>query len=194
MGDWCVGACIKHFPGIGAVPVDTHEELPTIELSETEMARHLQVFEELSEEIPVVMVGHVIVPSLGDAERPASLSRTVIERAASLPGSPVVLSDDLEMGALAGWGELPELVIEALRARNHGVLVCKAFDQLDMIAEAIEVASEDEDGSLASRLSQHGARLGTLRRELCHHAASVPAPDDATVEQLWEKARREAEP
>ena len=62
---------------------------------------------------------------LGDAHRPASLSRAVVEHAATLPGSPVVLSDDLEMGALGGFGDLPDLVVAALTARSHGVLVCK---------------------------------------------------------------------
>ena len=78
----------------------------------------------------------------GDADRPASLSRRAVELAARLPGSPVVLSDDLEMGALSRMGSLPELVVEALRARNHGVLVCKAFDQLPAIMAMIEEAVE----------------------------------------------------
>ena len=46
--------------------------------------------------------------------------------------------------------------------------------------------------ALGTRLTEMSARMGTLRRDLCQRAAAVPAPDDATVEQLWEKARREA--
>jgi beta-N-acetylhexosaminidase len=189
---WCVGACLKHFPGIGAVEVDTHQTLPSLDLSEERLGPHLTAFSSLSETIPVVMMAHVIVPALGDARTPASLCQDVVQRAATLPGSPVVLTDDLEMGAIAGLGTLPELVIRALAAGNHGVLVCHAFDRLEEIAD--EIASSSEEGSrMRSRLDELTARLGTLRRDLCRRAASVPAPDSATVEQLFKRAWREVE-
>jgi beta-glucosidase-like glycosyl hydrolase len=191
LGGWCVEGCLKHFPGLGAVPIDTHEELPVLELDPAELDRHLTVFADLATDIPIVMVGHVVVPALGDAERPASLSRTLVDHALSLPGAPVVLSDDLEMGALSAWGDLPDRVLAALRARNHGVLVCKAFDRLEEIVEAIERATADES-NFAARVSDMSARLGTLRRDLCQGAAAVPAPDDETVAQLWERARKAA--
>ena len=191
LAEWGVTGCCKHFPGLGAVLTDTHEELPIFDPDEEELKRHLGVFEALAPEIPVVMVGHVVVPGLGDAERPASLSRAVVERAAKLPGAPVVLSDDLEMGALEGWGDLPERVDAALRARNHGVLVCNAFDRLEEISSHLTELSAT-DSSLGSRLLEMAARMGTLRRDLCQRGAAVPAPDDTTVAQLWEHARREA--
>jgi beta-N-acetylhexosaminidase len=190
---WCVSGCLKHFPGIGAATLDTHLELPVVELDAADMERHLGVFAALSDTIPIVMVGHVVVPSLGDPERPASLSPTIVDRAASLPGSPVVLSDDLEMDALAAWGDLPERVVAALSARSHGALVCKAFDQLELIRDTLDHAVTSDPG-FATRVRATTARLGTLRRDLCRTTASVPAPDAATVEQLWERARREAEP
>jgi beta-N-acetylhexosaminidase len=190
---WCVAGCIKHFPGLGAIPVDTHEELPTLELSEGEIETHISVFGALSEVIPIVMIAHVIVPGLGDTERPASLSRVIVEQALNLPGSPIVLSDDIEMGALAGYGDIGDRVIAALKARNHGVLVCKAFDQLDDIRERIE-REISSNSVIGTRIPELSVRLATLRRDLCRYGASVPAPNDQTVEQLWETARREAQP
>jgi beta-N-acetylhexosaminidase len=191
LGAWGVSGCSKHFPGLGPVPADTHVELPVLDPDPELLERQIGVFEELGPEFPIVMVAHVVVPGLGDAERPASLSRLVVERATKLPGSPVVLADDLEMGALDGWGDLPERVVAALQARNHGVLVCNAVDRLDDINDhLLELAVSDS--TLGTRLTEMSARMGTLRRDLCQRAAAVPAPDDATVEQLWEKARREA--
>lgn len=188
---WGVTGCSKHFPGLGPVPADTHHELPVLDAGEDELNGQIGVFEALGPDFPAVMMAHVIVPGLGEAERPASLSRTVVELAAALPGSPVVLSDDLEMGALDGWGDLPDRVAAALAARNHGILVCKAFDRLDEIAEHL-TALADTDPAVSTRLEEMAARMGTLRTEVCQKAAAVPAPDDTTVAQLWERARKEA--
>jgi beta-N-acetylhexosaminidase len=188
LAEWGVGGCLKHFPGLGSIVDDTHQTLPVLGTQEP-LEPHLQVFSALSEEIPVVMVAHLVAPSLGDATRPATLARTVVDRAADLPGGPVVLSDDLEMGALDGWGELPERVEAALRARNHGVLICRSFDRLEEIVDHIHdtIAA---DPAFGSRVEELTARLGTLRRDLCQNSAAVPAPDDTTVAQLWEEARR----
>jgi len=135
------------------------------------------------------MVAHVIAPGLGDG--PASLSRTIVERATNLSGSPVVLADDLEMGALGEWGDLPDRVTAALHARNHGLLICNACDRIDEIASHLR-ESADADPIVATRLAEMTARMGTLARDLQQRAAAVPAPDDTTVEQLWQQARREA--
>jgi beta-N-acetylhexosaminidase len=186
--NWGVGGCLKHFPGLGSIVEDTHEKLPSFDADQP-LRPHLDVFSTLAEEIPIVMVAHVVVPMLGDPERPATLSRAVVDLAADLPGGPVILSDDLEMGALDDWGDLPERVVAALRACNHGVLICKAFDRLEEIAGHIRETME-ADTSFASRVDAMTARLGTLRRDLCRTSAAVPAPDDDTVAELWEKARQ----
>jgi beta-N-acetylhexosaminidase len=191
LGAWGVTGCSKHFPGLGTISADTHRELPVLEASEDELARQVGVFEELGPDFPAVMVAHVIAPGLGDAERPASLSRTVVERAASLPGSPVVLADDLEMGALEECGDLPERVVAALQARNHGLLICNACDRIEEIAGHLR-EGEGDDPNVAARLQEMTARMGTLARDLHQRAAAVPAPDDETVAQLWEQARKEA--
>jgi beta-N-acetylhexosaminidase len=188
---WGVAGCLKHFPGLGALAGDTHEEMPVIPALDQQ--RHIEVFASLSEEIPVVMVGHAVAPGLGDPDRPASLAPSAVVQAINLPGSPVVLSDDLEMGALHGLGDLPDLVVDALRARNHGVLVCKAFDRLPEIIGRIEDAMAS-DAAFRLRLTETTARLGTLRRDLCRNMAAVPMPDDRLVAQLWYDARRLAGP
>jgi beta-N-acetylhexosaminidase len=191
LGAWGVSGCSKHFPGLGPIPADTHEELPVLESSEEELEQQLSAFEDLGPDFPAVMVAHVVAPGLGDAERPASLSRTVVERASNLPGSPVVLADDLEMGALQEWGDLPERALAALHARNHGLLICNACDRIEEIASYLQEAGE-ADPSIAARLEDMTARMGTLARDLHQRAAAVPAPDDETVAQLWQQARREA--
>jgi hypothetical protein len=104
-----------------------------------------------------------------------------------------VLADDLEMGALDGWGELPERVLTAIHARNHGILICNACDRIEEIVNHLEDMAE-EDPTITPRLADMNARMGTLARDLHQKAAAVPAPDFETVAQLWEQARKEAAP
>lgn len=189
---WSVQGCLKHFPGLGEAVLDTHLQLPRLELTEDQLEVHLQAFRAVSETVPVVMVAHMVVPALGNDELPASLSPEAVEVAAALPGEPVILTDDLEMHALDGVGDLGRRVMLALRARCHGALVCHAFWDLPLIAEQIEREMGD-DTSFRGRVSERAGRLNTLRRDLCRSFAAVPAPDDTTVDQLWEQARREAE-
>jgi beta-N-acetylhexosaminidase len=188
---WGVRGCLKHFPGIGEVALDTHVGLPVLDIGTAELDRQIEVFAALSEDIPLIMVGHVVVPALGDRDRPASLAPAVIQRASRLPGSPLILTDDIEMGALAACGDLPQRVEAALAARNHGVLVCQAFDRLPDIAAHL-AERIGQDSSLSVRLLEMAACMGTLCRDLLHGAAAVPAPDDTTVAQLWQRARAEA--
>lgn len=188
LSEWGVRGCLKHFPGLGPVPVDTHEELPVLDIDGDELQPHLDAFATLSAEIPLVMVAHVITPALGDDALPASLSPIVVRRAAQLPGSPIILSDDIEMGALRACGDLPDRVEAALAARNHGVLVCKAFERLPEIAAHLTERMA-ADSSLSTRLLEMAACMGTLRSNLLSTSAAIPAPDDATVAQLWQRAR-----
>ncbi len=190
---WGVGGCLKHFPGLGPVPEDTHEVLPELAGDAARIAPHLEPFERLAVRVRAVMVAHVRVPGLGSGELPATLDREVAMRAAALPGGPVVLSDDLDMGALEGVGSLPERAARALGAGCHGLLVCRSLDALPEVAARLRAEAEARPGSRA-RLEEAVARLDTLRRELRDAAAALPAPDPEAVAQLWERARREAEP
>ena len=189
---WQVSGCLKHFPGLGPVPVDTHQTLPQLDLEAEEIHRHMKPFEQLAERIPIVMVAHAVTPALGDGTKPASLDRGVIETAANLGGAPVVVSDDLEMGAVAGMGNLAELTMAALEARNHGVIISRSFDQLPQIAARLSERAE-ADQRFAGRLERATTRMGTLRRQLLRKLAAVPEPNDETVSQLWETARLKAE-
>jgi beta-N-acetylhexosaminidase len=193
LGSWSVSGCLKHFPGLGAVPSDTHLELPELGSSAEELGRHLSPFSALSGTVPAVMVAHVVVPALGDAERPASLATTAVQQAAALPGNPVIISDDVEMGALESWGNLGERAVAALKACNHGVIISRSFGRLPEIADFLRQTIQ-QDPHLRQRIESAASRLGTMRRDLYRTAAAVPAPDDETVAQLWEQARREATP
>ena len=102
--------CAKHFPGHGAATVDSHVALPIIDVDRARLDRvELPPFRAaIAAGVPAIMLAHLIVPALDPTPSlPASLSRRVVtdllRREFGFTG--IVLTDDLEMGALASIGE-----------------------------------------------------------------------------------------
>ena len=93
---------IKHMPGHGRALVDSHKELPVVTASAEELEIDLEPFERLSS-APMGMTAHVVYEAW-DAERPASLSPTVIEDIIRerIGFDGWLMSDDLGMEALKG--------------------------------------------------------------------------------------------
>ena len=124
-----VAACAKHFPGLGAVGRDPHKLLPTIDLDEAAMRRtHLPPFAAaVSAGVAMVMSSHVCYPKLGDPPGlPATFSPRLIQgwlrQELGFPG--LILSDDLEMGALRAFGSMGEAAIQAAAAGHDLLLIC----------------------------------------------------------------------
>ena len=75
--------------------------------------------------VATIMTAHVLVPSL-DEERPATLSRRIVTGLLrdELGFDGVILSDDLEMKAIAASYAVPEAAVLAIEAGCDGVLIC----------------------------------------------------------------------
>ena len=93
---------IKHVPGHGRARADSHEELPVVEADRAALARDFAPFRALAD-APFAMTAHVVYTAL-DAERPATLSRAVVEGVmrGEIGIGGAILSDDLSMKALSG--------------------------------------------------------------------------------------------
>jgi len=113
---------VKHFPGHGRVSVDSHEALPVLDVDAAtwweEDALPFRVAVE--ESVPIVMLGHLVVPSWDDL--PASLSpESVRVLRQDLGFTGVVVSDDLGMGALATW--TPFQIVDLAVAAGNDLLL-----------------------------------------------------------------------
>jgi beta-N-acetylhexosaminidase len=110
----------KHFPGHGSSWSDSHKTLPDISRSWRES--ELQPYVTLAHDglLDMVMVGHLYHPRFSDGEKlPSSLSANAIRalRADGYIGfHGVVVSDDMEMGAVRERYGLEDSVIRALNA------------------------------------------------------------------------------
>ena len=143
-----IAACGKHFPGHGDTSADSHHELPLVDhpperLRNTELVPFKAAIEA---EVATIMTAHVFVPSL-DEDRPATLSRRVVtdllRRELRYQG--VILSDDLEMKAIANQYAVPAAAVMAIEAGCDGILICSGAHDVQAAAlEALIHAVEDE--------------------------------------------------
>ncbi|MFQ5877205.1 MAG: glycoside hydrolase family 3 N-terminal domain-containing protein [Acidobacteriota bacterium] len=165
----------KHFPGLGSADADTHLALPTIRTPGRRLwDRDLYPYRRLRALLPMVMVGHAYYPGLqGRRCRPATLSArvvgTLLRQRIRFGG--LVLSDDLEMGAIDGAGDAGRVALECLAAGVDGVMFCrspeKALRAHTAIVHAVvsgEIAPARLRASLGRILALKNRSLGRRAR------------------------------
>ncbi len=145
-----IAACGKHFPGHGDTSVDSHFELPLVEHPPDRLeAVELVPFRAaIAADVAAIMTAHILIPSL-DADRPATLSPAIVTGILKeqLGYRGLVLSDDLEMRAIAGRYGISEATVGALAAGCDAVLMCGA--ETDTQVAALEaVIHAIENGTL----------------------------------------------
>lgn len=101
-----VVACAKHYPGHGSTRVDSHLDLPVLEVDgPTLRERELAPFAAaVRAGVPMIMTGHLVVPDHGDL--PATLNPAVLGLLREELGfEGVICTDALDMAAVAqGYG------------------------------------------------------------------------------------------
>ncbi len=121
---------LKHIPGHGRATVDTHHALARVTAPRAVLAASdFAPFRALAD-MPLAMTAHIVYTAF-DAERPATLSRRVIDEAirTSIGFDGLLLTDDLSMRALGGG--LAARAAGALEAGCDVVLHCNG-DRAEM--------------------------------------------------------------
>lgn len=164
-----LSACAKHFPGKGHAPVDAHLGLPVIDSDWSDMhAVHLVPFmAALEAGVDCVMTSHPLYPNLDPAARtPATFSRLIVEEylRGQVGFRGVIVSDDLEMGAIGALCPIGEATVRAAAAGHDLLLVCHsaaaqraAYDALLAAYRAKALPRQGLERSL-SRLDALAAR------------------------------------
>jgi beta-N-acetylhexosaminidase len=140
-------ACPKHFPGLGGATLDSHEKLPTITRSLKQLlTEDIVPYARLKDQLDMIMVGHGHYSAFDPvpAGRPASLSRTVITDLLrkQLGFTGLVLTDDMDMGAISQFGSIEHAVVEAFNAGADIMLVCHSTEKMLAAHEALTKAIE----------------------------------------------------
>ena len=122
---------VKHFPGHGDTAVDSHIGLPTVnnDLERLESFELIPFRDAINHDADCIMVAHIRLPKL-DEENPASLSRTIITDVlrGKLQYKGVIITDDMNMGAIMETYDLAAAVLKAVDAGNDIILVAHKYE------------------------------------------------------------------
>jgi beta-N-acetylhexosaminidase len=165
---------LKHFPGHGSSTADSHEGFVDISKtwSEDELEPYRMLFAQGYKDF--VMVGHLFHSGYagdGKVKLPASLSPEwitgVLREDLGFEG--VVISDDLEMGAIREHFTLKDTVLRAVRAGMDVLLFSNTADNrasLSSEVRAILVAEAEADPAFKARIKESYARIVALKRRI----------------------------
>jgi beta-N-acetylhexosaminidase len=180
-----VAGCLKHFPGLGGTDVDSHESLPTCDRDRARLEEcDLAPYRELGERAAAVMVAHALYPSLDpEGEAPATLNAMIVERRLRLELGyrGLIVSDDLEMGAVAAFDRDGAAAVAAIAAGCDLLPYCSDLERAEA-AKAALVQAARGDAAFRKRLEQ-------AARTVTQTAARWPAPRPDLA--AWEPALRE---
>ena len=182
----------KHFPGLGSSTVDSHAHLPTVtssrdEIMKRDVAPYTELFSKINARLNAVMVGHAHYVALdGPSPLAASLSKNILTNMLreELGFKGVVLTDDLEMGAIQETRDLSEAAINAIEAGADLVTIAGS--------QSLERAAGAWEAMVAAANSGRITRAHT-RRAFDHIARiksmiSPPLPQsDLAVSRLRER-------
>jgi beta-N-acetylhexosaminidase len=136
-------ATAKHFPGHGETAADSHLTLPeSLQTRDRWRTVEFIPFRAAVEAgVPSIMVAHLSCPAL-DPQEPSSLSRIVITDILrhELGFGGVVVSDDLEMAAIAARFDIGEAAVRFLEAGGDLILICRDAARQHAAVAAVEAA------------------------------------------------------
>jgi len=136
-----VASCGKHFPGYASAKLDPHHELPVIDRTRAELdAEELAVFRHFAPEVDSMMICHASYPSLDPSGTPASLSQSVVTGLLreEFGFAGLVMTDDLDMGAILNHYGLDDTIRLALEAGNDLAMICHRLESLQRAKEAVD--------------------------------------------------------
>lgn len=189
----CLG-CLKHFPGLGASEVDSHEELPAVpltdaELSATDLAPYREIFG--TQNPAAVMVAHACFPKsdLQEADQsgkllPSSLSHNFVTKLLRerMGFDGLVITDDLEMGAILKNYGIGEACKKAILAGEDMLSICANGDTVREGYSAVFAAVNGGEIPVA--------RIDESLRRIASAKSRLTAPLEFSTTRLLELSER----
>ena len=177
-----IASCGKHFPGYSAAGIDAHHDLPKIERTRAELEREeLAVFRQFKRHVDSMMICHGWYPCFDATKTPASLSRQVVTNLLreEMNYEGLIMTDDLDMGAILNEYGLEETIRLAVGAGNDLVMICHRVAVIDEVYRTLKtLAPKQLDRALAN--------VVRLKRRLAPpHRFSLPVFQKIDAE-IWD--------
>jgi beta-N-acetylhexosaminidase len=171
-----VAACGKHFPGHGDTSQDSHLQLPRLAhtLERLEQVELQPFAAAIAAGIPSLMTAHVIFEPL-DPVYPATMSNAVLHGLLreKMGYDGLVVSDDLEMRAIADHYAIEDTVVRGLNAGVDQFLCCHTAEIAHRAIEAVVHAVEA--GTISRKtLAAANRRIQTFSDRYTRPALETP--------------------
>ncbi|MEZ4270222.1 MAG: glycoside hydrolase family 3 N-terminal domain-containing protein [Myxococcota bacterium] len=173
----------KHFPGHGSAREDSHDGLPDVTKtwSNVELIPYRRLMDE--DLCGAVMVGHLFHRDL-DPHKPATLSKSIVTDLLRhrMGFTGVVISDDLHMAAIAAHNSLRQTLKLAIQAGVDILMFSNNRPGAEIHAEELVATIKDlvESHELPrSLIRQAYARISSLKHRMAQwseQSASEPSP------------------
>lgn len=179
----------KHFPGHGDTATDSHLSLPIVNKTKEQWEQNdaIPFQKAIDTGIPIVMVGHILMPQL-DPNNPATLSHImvtdILREEMGFDG--VICTDDLTMGAITEAYGIGEAAVRAVEAGCDLLLVCHEEENLEAVYTAL--LSAVESGRISEqRLNESVLRILSLKTEYGLTNEAISYPDIAALNRQIEE-------
>ncbi len=184
-----VMGCGKHFPGLGEGKLDSHHALPLIRKPLQKLwTQDIFPYRMLRAQLPMVMISHAAYPLVTRDKTPASLSKIwitdILRRRIGYRN--LIVSDDLEMGAVLAAAPLRESAAGHIRAGGDLCLVCHREDR---VMEAYNGLAEimGSDPKFGKRAAESVKRVLAFKKKFAGKLRRSSTPSTAAVEKLSRK-------
>jgi beta-N-acetylhexosaminidase len=174
-----IASCGKHFPGYSAATSDAHYQLPRIGRTREELDHNeLAVFRQFVNDVDSMMICHGWYPCFESRPTPATLShRIVTELLRNEFGfGGLVMTDDLDMGAILTGYRLDDTVRLSLEAGNDVVMLCHRVPEIETVQQILNSLSADH----IERAQQH---VATFKKNI--------SPPETFSEHAFQEINRE---
>ena len=142
-----IASCGKHFPGYSAASSDAHYQLPRIDRTREQLDQNeLAVFREFVDNVDSMMICHGWYPCFESQKTPATLSRRIVTELLrnELGFDGLIMTDDLDMGAILNGYGLEETIRLTVAAGNDLAMICHRIPEIENVHRILGTLPRDQ--------------------------------------------------
>jgi beta-N-acetylhexosaminidase len=157
-----IASCGKHFPGYSAASSDAHYQLPRIDRTREQLDQNeLSVFRQFVGDVDSMMICHGWYPCLDPQRTPATLSRRIVTDLLrnELGFDGLIMTDDLDMGAILTGYRLDDTIRLAIDAGNDVVMICHRIPEIETVRGILSKLPSDQIDAALDNVARFKTKL-----------------------------------